>query len=211
MFKRYRTLLALCVAPAVFAGCNDYNFTAPRHTFDVTPPYKGIGLGETVQLAAVGADGTPVAVTWTSDNANIAAVSSTGLVTGAHAGGPVGVIAHLVSDPSQTQATSITVLKGFVKVVAGATNSDIIYTIDVPAGATKLTISLLGGTGDGDIAVRFGAPPTWSSPPDACIKGGNGNVETCVITNPAAGKWYIDINGYVAYANATLTALYESP
>lgn len=212
MFKRYTKLLALCVAPVVFAGCStNYDFTAPPHNFDVTPQFKGIGLGETQQLAAVGPTGAPVSVTWSSDNTAIAKVSATGLVTGVSGGGPVGIIARLNSDPNQSQVASITVLKGYIKVISGATDSDSIYTIDVPAGATKLSVSLLGGTGDGDIAVRFNALPTFSTKTDACVKGGDGNVEKCVILNPAAGKWYIDVNGYVAYANATLTVLYESP
>jgi serine protease len=211
MFKRYRTLFALCVAPVVFAGCNDYNFNAPKHTFDVSPQFKGIGLGETLQLTAIGADGTPVSVSWASDDPNVASVSSSGLVTGAHAGGPVGVIATLSSDPTETQASSITVLKGFTKLIAGATGTDIIYTIDIPAGATKLTVTLTGGTGDADMAIAFNTTPNWHIPPDACESGAAGNAESCVINNPAAGKWYILVNGYEAYAGATLSAIYTSP
>ncbi len=211
MFKRYRTLLALCVAPVVIAGCtNDYNFTAPPHTFDVNPQYKAIGLGETLQLTALGADGKPVAATWTSDNPAVASVSATGLVTGRTAGGPIGVIAALNSDPSQHQTSSITVLKGFSRAISGAVNAVGRYTIDVPAGAKTLRVTIAGGTGDVDLYVRFGAPAAGSRPPDNCASEAGGNGETCTITNPAAGTWHIMTFAYEAFTGATLTAIYEN-
>jgi hypothetical protein len=207
MFKRYRKLLALCVAPIVIAGCNDYNFTAPAHTFDLNVPYAGLGLGESLQLQALGPDGTPVQVTWTSDNPNIAKVSATGLVTGVGAGGPVGVIARSVANPNESQASSITVLKGFIKAISGAQDAEAVYTIDVPAGATKLNVTIAGGTGDVDMYVRYNAVPTGSG--DNCKSEKAGNGESCVITNPQAGKWYILTYAYEAFAGATRTVLYE--
>src|SRR5215203_466594 len=148
MFKRYRKLLALVVAPVVFAGCtSDYNFTAPPHTFDLDTEFKGIGLGETVQLGAFDGSGAPVAVTWKSDDTKIATVSATGLVTGVSAGGPINIIARS-TDGSEVRTSSITVLKGFIKQISGKLNDEVIYTIDVPAGATKLTVTIAGGTGD---------------------------------------------------------------
>lgn len=208
MFRRYTKLLALCVAPVVIAGCNDYNFTAPPHTFDLNEPYKGIGLGETLQLQALGPDGAPVQVTWTSDAPNIAKVDANGLVTGVGAGGPVGVIARSVANPSESQAASITVLKGFVKTIGGAQGAEAVYTIDVPAGATKLTVSIAGGTGDVDMYVRYNAVPTGSG--DNCKSEKAGNAESCTINNPQAGKWYILTYAYEAFAGATLTVLYDN-
>jgi hypothetical protein len=208
MFKSYRKLLALCVAPVVIAGCNDYEFTAPPHTFDIDTQYKGIGLGETLQLNAIGADGNPVQVTWTSDDPNIAKVSATGLVTGVSGGGPVGIIARSVANPNESQAASITVLKGFIKTISGATGSEGVYTIDVPAGATKLTVTIAGGTGDVDMYVRYNAVPTGSG--DNCKSEKAGNGESCTITNPQAGKWYVLTYAYEGFAGATLTVLYEN-
>lgn len=208
MFKRYRKLLALFAAPVVIAGCNDYEFTAPSHTFDLNVPYTGLGLGETLQLEALGPDGTPVQVTWTSDDPNIAKVSATGLVTAVGAGGPVGVIARSVANPNESQAASITVLKGYIKSISGATGAEGVYTIDVPAGATKLTVTIAGGTGDVDMYVRYNAVPTGSG--DNCKSEKAGNGESCTITNPTAGKWYILTYAYEAFAGATLTVLYEN-
>jgi hypothetical protein len=207
MLKLFRKVLPLCIAPIVLASCNDYNFTAPPHTFDVTPQYSGLGLGETLQLQAIGADGGPASVTWSTDDASIATVSSTGLVTGVGAGGPVGIVARSNANSSESRAASITVLKGFIKNVAGATNSETVYNINVPAGAKKLTVTIAGGSGDVDMYVRYNATPTGSG--DNCKSEKAGNGESCVITNPTAGKWYILLYGYEAYAGATLTVLYE--
>ena len=205
MFKRYINLVALIAAPVVFAGCtSDYNFTEPPHTFDVDTQYKGIGLGETLQLSALDGNGAPVSVTWSSDNSNIATVSSTGLVTGKGAGGPVNILA---TNGAETHTSSITVLKGFIKAISGKLNEETIYTIDVPAGSTKLTVTIAGGTGDVDMYVRYNGPPTGKG--DNCVSGKAGNNESCVITNPQAGKWYILTQAYEAFAGATLTVLYE--
>jgi hypothetical protein len=204
MFKRYGKLLALLAAPVVFAGCNDYTFTAPPHTFDLNTQYKGLGLGETLQLQAIGADGNPISVSWSSDDTKIATVTANGLVTGVGAGGPIGIIAR---NGSESQAASITVLKGFIKAISGATGAEAVYSINVPAGAKKLTVTISGGTGDVDMYVRYNAEPTGSG--DDCKSEKAGNGESCVISNPAAGKWYILTYAYEAFAGATLTVLYE--
>ncbi len=211
MFKRYTKLLALCVAPVAFAGCStNYDFTAPPHNFDVTPQFKGIGLGETQQLAAVGPTGAPVGVTWSSDNTAIATVSANGLVTGVGAGGPVGIIARLNADPNQSQVASVTVLKGFIKAISGTAGTEAVYTITVPTGATKLTVTISGGTGDVDMYVKYNSTPAGGAG-DNCKSENGGNGESCVITNPAAGKWYILTYAYETFAGATLTVLYTSP
>jgi hypothetical protein len=118
------------------------------------------------------------------------------------------VIATLSSDPTETQASSITVLKGFIKSISGATDSETIWSIDVPTGAKTLSVKIAGGTGDVDMYVRFNAEPTGSG--DNCKSENAGNGESCVITNPAAGKWYILGYGYEAYAGATLTVTYTN-
>jgi vibriolysin len=130
-------------------------------------------------------------------------------VTGVGAGGPVAIIARNNANPSESQIASITVLKGFIKNISGATDSENIWTIDVPAGATKLTVTIAGGTGDVDMYVRYNATPTGSG--DNCKSEKAGNGESCVINNPTPGKWYILGYGFEAYAGATLTVLYESP
>jgi hypothetical protein len=46
--------------------------------------------------------------------------------------------------------------------ISGAAGSELYFSIEVPAGQTKLEISMSGGTGDADLYVKRGALPTTS-------------------------------------------------
>jgi serine protease len=89
---------------------------------------------------------------------------------------------------------------------SGAQGSETHYFIEVPANASSLAVNLAGGSGDADIYVSQGVKPTLTS--YQCRPFKNGNNESCNFTNPAAGKWYVMVQGYSAYANANLTADY---
>ncbi len=91
---------------------------------------------------------------------------------------------------------------------AGATGAQAQYEIDVPAGQATLTVTIQGGTGDADLYVRAGAAPTLTS--YDCRPYITGNSETCTLTTPAAGPWYIMLNGYAAYSGVTLAATYAA-
>jgi leucyl aminopeptidase len=82
------------------------------------------------------------------------------------------------------------------------------YTLSVPAGQTSLKIDMSGGTGDGDMYVKFGAEPTTSS--YDCRPYQSGNTESCSITNPAGGTWYVKIYGYSAVSGASLKGTYST-
>ncbi len=217
MIKRYRKLLALAAVPAVIFGCSeDYNFTEPVRTFTVTPSFTGIDEGTSIQLAAVDASGTPVAVTWLSDNTGVIAVNAAGMAQ-AVAPGITAVIATSSVDPTQKSSSSITVnaLQGIgiaknvpVTGLSGAARGDSrLYRIFVPVGTTSLTATLLGGTGDADLYMRRGSPPVGGTG-DTCIQENGGNNERCVINNPQSGTWYMRIITWDPYAGATLLATY---
>ena len=87
---------------------------------------------------------------------------------------------------------------------SGAEDSLIAYRIVVPANAKTLVIETSGGTGDVDLLVRFGQLPT--SLAADCGSFDFGNEELCSISNPAAGQWYILLDGYLAYSGVTLSA-----
>jgi vibriolysin len=88
--------------------------------------------------------------------------------------------------------------------ISGAQSSNQYWRIAVPAGKASLTVRITGpGTGDADLYVRSGARPTTAT--YNCRPYLNGNAETCTITNPAAGDWYIMLRGFTAYAGVTLT------
>jgi vibriolysin len=91
--------------------------------------------------------------------------------------------------------------------LSGATGSQAFFKIDVPAGQSTLTITITGGTGDADMYTKFGARPTLST--YDCRPYLSGNGETCTYNAPAAGTYYVLLNGYSAYSGVTLTATYS--
>lgn len=82
------------------------------------------------------------------------------------------------------------------------------FTLEVPANASNLQISLSGGSGDGDLYVRFGSRPTSSS--YDCRPWQSGNNETCSFSSPSQGTYYIAINGYSSYSGASLSVNYST-
>lgn len=84
-------------------------------SFSVTPTTLSLAVGQTQQLTATAkfSDGTTPVFTWSSSNTSIATVSSTGLVKGVGAGGPVTITAHLATScGSVTLSVSVTVSIG---------------------------------------------------------------------------------------------------
>lgn len=78
------------------------------------------------------------------------------------------------------------------------------YTVTVPTGAKALTVSMSGGSGDGDLYVRQGSAPTTTA--YTCRPYGSGNNENCTIPNPASGTWYVSIYAYSTYSGVSLRA-----
>jgi vibriolysin len=106
--------------------------------------------------------------------------------------------------------TSTVVLSNGVAVTgvqATAGSFSCTYTLSVPAGQSSLSFALSGGTGDGDMYVKFGAAPTTSV--YDCRPYLSGNNETCNFTNPAAGTWYVKVNAYSDFSGASLKGTYS--
>ena len=82
------------------------------------------------------------------------------------------------------------------------------WTMVVPAGATGLTFTMSGGTGDADMYVKFGSAPTLTS--YDCRPYVSGNAETCTIATAQAGTYYIMVNAYAAYSGVTLKGSYST-
>ncbi|MEO7063540.1 MAG: M4 family metallopeptidase [Dokdonella sp.] len=80
------------------------------------------------------------------------------------------------------------------------------YTLAVPAGQSKLTIAIAGGTGDADLYVRRSSAPTTATYDCRPYLAGNG--ETCTFNSPTSGTYYINVRAYAAFSGVTLTATY---
>ena len=70
-------------------------------------------------------------------------------------------------------------------------------------GATAMKFTISGGTGDADLYVRFGAPPTTSS--WHCRPYSSGNNETCEFNPAQSGTYYVMLVPYTAFSGVTLT------
>ena len=70
-------------------------------------------------------------------------------------------------------------------------------------GASAIKFVTSGGTGDADLYVRFGAPPTLTA--YDCRPYTGGNAETCEFNPAQSGTYYVMINAYSAYSGVTLT------
>jgi serine protease len=81
------------------------------------------------------------------------------------------------------------------------------YTLLVPAGKSKLTITISGGSGDADLYVKLGSAPSKRS--YTCRPYKAGNAETCTINAPAAGTWYVNVRAYQAFSGVSLKATYN--
>jgi serine protease len=88
--------------------------------------------------------------------------------------------------------------------LSGATNSWRYFAVAVSEAGTNLVIRTSGGTGDADLYVRRGSLPTAAL--FDCRSWTDTNNETCTFAAPAAGTYYVGINGYSAYAGLTVEA-----
>jgi serine protease len=81
------------------------------------------------------------------------------------------------------------------------------FAIDVPVGATGLSFTMSGGSGDADLYVRFGSEPTTSS--YDCRPYLSGNDEVCDIRAAEEGRYYAMVDGYAAFYGVSFVGSYE--
>ncbi|SEJ23250.1 S8 family peptidase [Frateuria terrea] len=107
--------------------------------------------------------------------------------------------------PSVSQATPLD--NGVARTgQSGAKGSQVVYRIDVPAGAGRLSVHTSGGSGDVTLYLRHGAPAT---PEDYhCRSDHPGTTESVVLNHPAAGSWYVAVVGKTAYRGVSVQGSY---
>lgn len=116
----------------------------------------------------------------------------------------------IAPQPTQTVNTLATTLNNGVPVsgLNGVSGSEQFFSIAVPADATQLTFTLSGGSGDADLYVLFGSLPSTSQ--YECRPYISGNNETCDISSPQQGTYYVMLHGYSSYDGATLNATFAT-
>jgi len=109
--------------------------------------------------------------------------------------------------PPPAGATALT--DGVGRAIAGASGSNQSFYIDVPAGASSLTVTIAGGSGDADLYVRKGAAATSST--YDCNSTSSSNNEECTFAAPGADRYHVLVLGYTTFSGATLLADYVAP
>lgn len=123
-----------------------------------------------------------------------------------------GATCDVVMDANKTAIANftavVTPLSNGVAVsnLSAAMNSLKHYYLDVPSGATSLTIKTSGGAGDVNLCTRRDSLPTTSS--YDCFPNLQGNSESCTVNAPVAGRYYASLYAYAAYSGVTLQATY---
>ncbi|MFL6192542.1 MAG: leucine-rich repeat domain-containing protein [Thermoanaerobaculia bacterium] len=84
------------------------------------------------------------------------------------------------------------------------TGGFVVWSVPVAAGAPPLVFSTSGGTGNADLYVRFGAPPTAAQFDG--LSAGAGNQETVTIGAPQAGTYFVALRAASPYTGVTLRA-----
>ncbi len=186
-------------------------------------------LTVTVDAAASSdADGDTLSYAWTFGDGS----SATG-VTASHTYAAAGTytVSLTVSDGnggSDTTSTQVTVQAATgggdpdpstptitpgqpVTVTLSGTGDEKFYKVEVPAGASSLTVTidgpgcgLFGCSFDADLYTRAGQRPTDTA--YDCRPFANGSDETCTRSNPPAGFTYIRVDSYSGSGSLTLTA-----
>jgi len=91
--------------------------------------------------------------------------------------------------------------------LAARTGAQLPFTLAVPANATSLHFSTVGGSGDADLYVKFGSQATPSD--FDCVSGSSTATEDCDIPNPQAGTWYATVHAYTDISNVSLTGTHN--
>jgi Zn-dependent metalloprotease len=97
-------------------------------------------------------------------------------------------------------------------------SSETFYRWTVPAGASSFSVSTTGGTGDVDIFMKKGSPPTCQESDNvlgSCVydqvSANAGNQESITINSPAAADAYLNMLAYDTYAGVTLNIVTTFP
>lgn len=115
--------------------------------------------------------------------------------------------AAMAAAPAAWAQTALT--KGVaVTGLSGAVNTTRDYTLVVPAGATQLSFTLSGGSGDADLYVRRGSQATSTA--NDCASESSSNAESCSFASPTAATYYVRVQAYRAYSGLSLVGNYTA-
>jgi secreted trypsin-like serine protease len=110
------------------------------------------------------------------------------------------------TDPTDPPTGGNVLQNGVAKTgLSASTGRDIVFTMNVPAGATNINFVTSGGSGDADMYVKFGSAPTDSIYDCRPYKGGNN--ESCSGSS-TGGTYYVRLKAYQSFSGVSLTGSY---
>ena len=147
-FVRFFLLAALGAA----AACGES--TAASVAITLSPPSAEMEVGDSQQFTATVTGSEDTDVVWFASETGVVTISSTGLVT-AVGPGDVMITAESVADPDKSATALITVTQNApfltsgvpVTGLSGASESYTYFRINVPEGASELTVATTASSG----------------------------------------------------------------
>src|SRR5713226_8176561 len=179
--------------------------SAPVASVTVSPATATVSAGATVQLAATTKDAarnvlTGRVVTWTTGNAAVATVSSTGLVSGVAVGGPVTITA---TSEAQSGTAAVTVTGpsaiSFVTVSAGNRHT---CSLTVTGSAYCWGLNNTGELGADTAIDSLTAPVAVTGGISFAAVSAGSNLTCGVTTNKAAYCWGANFSGQLGIGTA---------
>ena len=93
--------------------------------------------------------------------------------------------------------------------VAGGSGSLTWFYIDVPDGQRRLTATTSGGSGDPDLFVV--EEPDLFLVEETCSSVEVGPADSCQVESPAAGRWYVLVQGFTSFSGVSLEVNVTAP
>jgi serine protease len=113
------------------------------------------------------------------------------------------VVGELPAEPEPTDLVNGVVVNG----LSGSANDEIEFKLTLPADASNLVFNMSGGSGDADLYMKFSSKPTVSS--YDCRPWSNGNTESCAVSVPQTGIYYVMVKGYSSFSGVSLLVTFD--
>ncbi len=210
------TYYAMLVANNGFSGVSLTGAGAgnAKPVVDFTQSVSGLTIN--VSDLSTDSDGSIASRKWTFGDGTSATTASA-----SHSYNRAGTYSVQLSDTDNANATDCTLrnvsvsppvqmLGNGVPTASLSANAggELRFTLAVPADATGLQFVTIGGSGDADLYVKYGAPPTLSD--YDCSSTSPTTSESCPIPSVQGGTYYVLVEAYAFINGVTLTGSYAS-
>jgi PKD repeat protein len=210
------TYYAMLLANNPFAGVSLTGAGAGNYKPVVDFSQSISGLAVSVADLSADSDGSIASRKWTFGDGGRATTANA-----SHTYNLAGTYTVQLSDTDNSNATDCTLrsvsvsppvqmLSNGVPTASLAANAggELRFSLAVPADATGLQFATGGGSGDADLYVKYGAPPTLTD--YDCASTSPTTSESCAIATAQGGTYYVLVKAYAPINGVSLTGSYAS-